>query len=289
MSEVIRTVPRPTPAERNKHSGNALVAHVALPRLVALLACSVLLGASPAFSPILVAQDFEIGVDQFDSWIFNEHGNADSARKALESRIGLKIRRVEQSLMLNEDQKNHLRLAGQGDIKRFFTRVAHARNKFRDLALNQNNVNEAFMLARPLQQELRSGLLEDGSLFAKVLWTTLDSEQRELFKRSEENRRRQQIEAHAKNYVAQLEMQLPMTANQRDQMVTLATAKLTKANPESQYFIHLMHYHMSKLPEEALDEVFDAAQLKVLRRLQARHAGMAPFLRQQGLLDDHDQ
>lgn len=283
MSEASRAVLRPTIIKWNRCAGAPLATPSALPRLMAGVVFSLL------FGPLLTfAQGFQMGIEQFDSWIFEQHGNENGAREALESKIDLEIRRIEQSLVLSEDQKNRVRLGGRGDIKRFFNRVAHARNEFRELELDQNNINEAYQLAMPLQQELAVGLFEDGSLFAKVLRTTLAAEQRQLLQERESSRRKQTIEAYAKSYVTQLEMQLPMTAAQRDQLLALANEKIGKVTPDSLHLIHLMQYHMSQLPEEELEEIFDAGQLNVFRKVKARHAAMAPFLRQQGLLDDLD-
>lgn len=251
-----------------------------LRHLMAVAVCGVFLGCSPA-----IAQNNQIDIEQFDSWIFNQHGSEDDARDALNARIDLKIRRIEQSVTLSDPQERALRLAAQGDVNRFFNRVAHARSEFQQLGVDQNDVGEAFQLAQPLQQELVSGLFGRDSLFSKVLRASLDPEQREELQRREEIRSRQQFETHVKSYVSQLEMQLPMTAAQRERLVALATEKVTEANPESTHFYHLLRYHISQLPDEETEKVFDAGQLRVFRKIQAQNAAMAPFLRQQGLLN----
>lgn len=257
--------------------------------VVAMLFFASLCGPSRGEAQVFVEGELQIDVDQFDSWVFNQYGNASSARESLEARIGIKIRRLEQSLTLREDQKKRLQLAGQGDINRFFNRVAQARSEFRQLVVDRNNLNDAYQLAAPLQQELTTGLFEDGSLFAKVLRGTLEPEQRERLEKHEQERRQRQLENHAKSFVGQLETQIPLTAVQRERLVALTVERAGNANPDSPYFVYVLNYHLSQLPEEEMEGVLDAGQLRVFRKVQAQHAGMAPFLRQQGLLDELDE
>lgn len=257
--------------------------------VLAVLICMALGDPSRSDAQVFFAGGARIDVGQFDSWVFNQYGNASIARESMEARVGIKIRRIEQALTLREEQKKRLQLAGQGDITRFFNRVAHARSEFRELMANQDDLNDAFQLAAPLQQELTEGLFGDGSLFAKVLRGTLDSQQRESLEKREQERKQQQLENHVKSYVSQLETRIPLTAVQRERLVALTTEQARGADPESPHFIYLLNYRLSQLADEDMEGVLDEGQLRVFRKVQAQHAGLAPFLRQHGLLDDLDE
>src|SRR6056297_2230411 len=86
-----------------------------------------------------------ITLQQFDAWIFNRLGDSSSARVSLQARIDLELQRLERAVSLTEPQKSKIRLAGMGDIKRFFDRVKRARQEFVELGVvQQNDVNEAY-------------------------------------------------------------------------------------------------------------------------------------------------
>jgi hypothetical protein len=107
--------------------------------------------------------------ENFDRWIFGEGMDEQGRRIKLQSLLMEKIDRVMKDRDINGAQLRKLRLAGNGDIKRFFDRVEERRPEFE---VARKNFNAGRMLLRelePLSTEFRDGPFGDDSFFAKTL------------------------------------------------------------------------------------------------------------------------
>jgi hypothetical protein len=238
-------------------------------------------------SPLL-AQNPTIGIEQFDSWIFQGTLNRDQAKTTLESRIDLEITRISQTVSLTEEQKERLKLAGRGDIKRFYDRVEKARQKFLSMGeqWEQNRINEAYQLAVPLQQELRNGLFGETSLLQKVVVSTVDEEQAEAMRQEAERQMRLRKESAVKVFVANLGRQVPLTSAQRTKLTDLLLEKMKSIGREDAYIYYLVSYRLSEVPRDSYSTMFDEMQLKAIDQATRQGKGMKAMLKQQGLLDD---
>ena len=58
--------------------------------------------------------------EQFEQWVFQQYGNALTARARLKESLELYTEDVDRACGLSDAQKQKLRLAGRGDIERFF-------------------------------------------------------------------------------------------------------------------------------------------------------------------------
>jgi len=252
-----------------------------LARLLIAVCCLVIV--SPA-----TAQNATIGIEQFDSWIFQGVVNRNQARSTLESRIDLEIARISQAVTLTTTQKDRLKLAGYGDVKRFYDRVEKARQQFLALGtqVDQNNINEAYQLALPLQQELRAGLFGQGSLLEKIATTTLDDKQTEIMHHERERRNRLRIESAVKVFIAQLGRQMPMTAVQRTKLTELLVDQMRSIGDDDAYTDFLVAYRLSQVPRNMYAPLFDEQQLKALDQSSLRGKSMKAMLKDQGLLND---
>jgi hypothetical protein len=70
---------------------------------------------------------------------------------------------------LTDSQRAKLRLAGRGDIKRFFDAVEDKRREFERDRHSLRTGLEALRRLEPLSQVFNEGPFGDGSLFAKTL------------------------------------------------------------------------------------------------------------------------
>jgi hypothetical protein len=107
--------------------------------------------------------------ENFDRWIFGEGMDEQGRRIKLQSLLMEKIGRVMKDRDINGAQLRKLRLAGSGDIKRFFDRVEGRRPEFE---VARKNFNAGRMLLRelePLSTEFEDGPFGDDSFFAKTL------------------------------------------------------------------------------------------------------------------------
>jgi hypothetical protein len=99
-------------------------------------------------------------------------------RRLLRFRLEKRIRAVDRLIMLTEEQRQKLELAGNSDIEHLFDRINQLRDKF---ATTRGTPMEVEQLigreAAPLRTAFNSGPFAEGSLFAKVLKLTLTPEQ----------------------------------------------------------------------------------------------------------------
>ena len=105
--------------------------------------------------------------DQMDQWVFGRLGGSAGARSKLDSSLLLRIDDLDRVCRITEAQKNKLRLAGRGDIKRFFDKVEALKRKFQQ-GQNDPNTN-IWQEIQPLQVELNAGLFGDNSIYAKTI------------------------------------------------------------------------------------------------------------------------
>jgi hypothetical protein len=230
-----------------------------------------------------------IGMEQFDMWIFQGlPGRGTGAREALESRVDLEILRISQAITLDDPQTDHLKLAGHGDIKRFFDRVEKARRQFLAIQnrLDRNNLNEAYQLAAPLQQELTVGLFGPKSLLQKTIASTLNEQQLAAWEKEQGRTDQLRAERAVKLFIAQMQRQVPMTNAQRTQLAELIVAKAKSIRVNDQYTQYLLQYHLSEVPREELENLFDPNQMKAIDRSIQQGRAMVNMLKQRGLLNE---
>ena len=77
-----------------------------------------------------------------------------------------------------------------------------------------------------------------------------------------------------------------MTSSQRNRLLDLVTKEVKLVDPNYQYTLYLIPYHLSQLPPEPLEDIFDKEQLKALNRELKRGKAMRAMLVQRGLLDE---
>src|SRR5437763_1756686 len=68
--------------------------------------------------------------DNFDQWVFQQERSPAKARERLDASLALQVDYVDRACRLDDAQKKKLRLAGRGDIQRFFDRYETVKRKF---------------------------------------------------------------------------------------------------------------------------------------------------------------
>ncbi|KAA5540413.1 hypothetical protein FYK55_20580 [Roseiconus nitratireducens] len=234
------------------------------------------------------AQNLQIGMDQFDRWIFQGLNGNQKPEDMLESRMYMEIERLELSTSLTEQQRAKMRLAGQGDIKRFMDDVQQARRDFLDLAdnLNQNNLNEAYQLALPLQKRLNQGLFSDESLLKKVARGTINKAQADELRKREAQLNARRTQIAIANFVAMMGRQLALTAAQRQQLQDLLDGTIELKDPSSPYAMYAVMYRLTEMPAERYEKLLDAPQLKAFETVLQQGKNMRATLVRQGVLED---
>lgn len=252
-------------------------------RILTLLVFTVALGTAAR------AQEFQVDRSTIESWIFQRQNGSEQAKKSLAAQIDLRIEAIKAIVQLEEQQITQLRLAGEGDIKRFYDEVQEVYRKVDAMEMNQVAINDAYQLTAPLQQKLAGGLFEEGSLMHKVLRGTLSTDQLVSLETAEKRRREQVVGTLVRGYLATVDQMIPMSADQLEQLTEMLRERTAKDKLAGEYGMYVVGYRLSKTPEEELAKILQPAQVKALRQLGQQMQGIEGFLRQQGMvLDDDD-
>jgi hypothetical protein len=115
--------------------------------------------------------------DSFDDWAFGGEEGEKRFRHQLDRLLQRKIREVEQIFQLTDAQRQKLRLAGRGDIKRLLEMVEDARSEFRQARSDLNRLTELRNDLRLVELRVTEGPFEMGSLFAKTIRKMMEEKQ----------------------------------------------------------------------------------------------------------------
>jgi hypothetical protein len=140
---------------------------------------------APAKVP-LFAQQFRIAKTGYDEMLYGKGNDAAEVRRRLEVQLRSKIAEIDRVCGLTPAQAEKLRLAGRGDIHRFFERVEEVRLKI-DAASewDADDLRTLMQRVMPLIDDIRVLRKEaldvhffgTGSLFAKALQKVLTPDQ----------------------------------------------------------------------------------------------------------------
>jgi hypothetical protein len=223
-------------------------------------------------------------LEQMDQWVFGRYGGSGGARNKLDSSLLVRIQDLERACGITEAQKKKLRLAGRGDIKRFFDKVEGLKRKFQQ-GQNDPNTN-IWQEIQPLQVELNTGLFGDDSLYAKTIRRTLSPDQTAQFESVSRERKSFRFRATVDWFVVHLDKGLGLTDLQRQQFVELLVNEAQpprKFGPGDYWYLLLQ---TARLPEPKLKPIFDAPQWRLLSRQFAQARGMEAWLKTNGVLGD---
>ncbi len=222
----------------------------------------------------------------FNQWVFGNGRDFTQSRKRIDASLDLQMANLGQACDLTDVQKRKLRLAGEGDVKRFMDRYEKARQKFRIVKNDQQKIGEVFQEIQPLQQSLRTGIYGDGSLFSKTISKTLNKEQAAKFETVLRERRRFRYQAKIALVIASLDNAIGLSADQRERFSKLLMDETEAPRKFGQWDYQAVLYQASRLPEAKLKAIFDDAQWHVMSQQIQQAKGMAPFLKNGGFIPD---
>lgn len=107
--------------------------------------------------------------ENFDRWVFAEEPSERARLRHLEDVLRARIEAVARKQELTESQRAKLRIAGKGDIKRFFDRVEERRTAFEKERQTFRTGLAALRRLEELERIYREGPFGEGSLFVKTL------------------------------------------------------------------------------------------------------------------------
>ncbi|MGZ0167747.1 MAG: hypothetical protein ACKVII_27845, partial [Planctomycetales bacterium] len=203
-------------------------------------------GATPVFGQLGFTDQ------QFEQWVFQQYGNAATARTKLKEALELYAEDIDQACGLSDDQKQKLRLAGRGDINRFFRTFEEVKLKFQLIRNDQQKVNQIFQDVTPLQAQMTTGLFTRDSLLQKCLVNTINREQFLKYVKVDQERRSFHHEAKIGIVITLLNQSVPITSEQRRRLVDLLRRETRPPRKSSQYDYYAMMHQISKIDEAKL-------------------------------------
>lgn len=228
--------------------------------------------------------------EQFEQWVFQQYGNAASARARLKEALELHIEDLNGVCSLTSSQTAKLRLAGRGDVVRFFRRFETVKAKFQKVRNDQQKVNQIWQDISPLQVEISTGLFHCDSLLHKSLVNTLNREQFLKFAAYEDERRLFRHKAKVQLVITMLDNAAPLTSGQRETLIGILENDVKPLKKPGQYDYYAMMYRVSDIAEEKLKPHLDEIQWKVFNQHINQYRGMEQWLKQNGfLMNEEDE
>ncbi len=226
-----------------------------------------------------------VNPDQIDQWVFNRWGGAVVAKSHLDADLTLRIDDLYRACSLTQLQMKKLKLAGHGDIKRYYDRVDDLKRKYVSSAgAPNNNWNNIWQEMQPLQMELNTGFFGENSIFVKTIKKTLTDDQAQRYDDLMRRRSVERQRATVEWFIVHIDKALGLTEDERTRLAELL---ITETPPPNRYgqgdFWYLM-YQMSRLPEAKIKSIVDEPQWRLLSRQFAQARGMEPWLRTNGII-----
>ncbi len=218
--------------------------------------------------------------DVLSMYLFNGLDEAAFRRKT-EDHAALQLAQLNKLVQFEDKQRTKLEWAIQGDLRRFYRCLAMAREKTKhlDVQNNQEDMQKAWEVVMPLQQRLSGGLLDNDSLYQKVLDATLTGNQNETYQNY--LRARSQARAHAMIAItiSDLEQTVPLLQHQRDQLVKLLLAEPLPQTVPRGYEPYLGYILLTRVEVDALEQMLDAAQFQAVKKFNQQYAAYARSVR----------
>ena len=219
----------------------------------------------------------------FDQWALG--GNS---REQLETRIrsqlALFIELADKRYKLSAPQREKLRLAGEGDLKRLVNMIDCLQNQYNEIGRDANKFDQFTVQASILQNKMRSDLFDESSLYQKVSRQILNKEQLARCEEQELGRLKFLYKARIELAVANLNKKIPLRADQRKQLVKLILDETEPPRKAGRYLYMTVCYNMSKLDDEKLKLVLDDAQRQSFRQALKVYPAYEKLLRGVGYL-----
>ncbi len=231
-------------------------------------------------------QQFMIGEENFNAWVFGNARDPNTAKSKLETQFKLQVDEIGRVAKLSDGQKKKLELAARGDMKRFFDLVEDKRRSFQLVKNDQNKFNEFYQELRPLQTKINAGLFDDDSFYAKTVKRTLDPDQNLSYDQVVRERQLYRYRTQVNLVITNLDNAVGFRAEQRRQITKIILEQTRPPKKSGQYDNYVILYQLSKLPEARLKPFFKEPQWLTFKRQLDNAQRLEQFLKTQGILPD---
>lgn len=207
-----------------------------------------------------IVLDLEAGEGEIEAVVFGTGGRSNGHR-TIETRLKLHLAELRGACELTDGQVAKLRLAGRGDVSRFFEKFDQIRKK---VSLREAD-DDIWMNVMQLHAEFRLEMFGPASLYRKVLRRTLSQDQMAAYKKVEDGRQAYRSRATVDMAVVLLENFVPLQEVQRQKLIELLQKKL-KPVDAGEYESYLVLGQIARLDEKELKPLFDEFQWKAMAR-----------------------
>lgn len=231
-----------------------------------------------------VMQEFLLDESNFEMWVFGNITNGQHAFARLESQLTLKIEEIDRVCRLTEAQKQKLKLASLGDIKRFFDQVAEKRKAFELVRRDRQKFGAFYQQLVPLQQTFHKGLFDANSFFAKTIKKTLDERQAADYDALTAKRRQFQQQGRLGHLLATLDTNMALDRRQRQRLLKFIAEETRSPRESTAFDDYFILYQLAQLPEGRVKPYFRDPQWHVMRLLLAHSLSYKQRMIAQGVL-----
>ncbi|MHC5538038.1 hypothetical protein ACYOEI_07370 [Singulisphaera rosea] len=213
--------------------------------------------------------------------------NTPENRETLHLLLNVKIAEIDRSCRLSEKQREKLALAGRGDITRFLDELETVRQRIRSDMGDQTQQFRNIERFQVLRSRSRTGLFEEGSVFAKTLnGGLLQDEQTEAYAKDLRQKRYFHFKSRAEEVVWSMAEVLSLTDSQRGQFLQLLLKETEPPVVFGPDDVSVVLCLVADLHESKLKPIFNDAQWKILRERLERAKRREPEFRRAGLLPE---
>jgi hypothetical protein len=223
---------------------------------------------------------------QFDVMVFGR-GNAEEARRRLESRLKSRIEQIDRACALSPEQRNKLAVAGRGDIKRAFARLDELKKQLSADPQDGRKQRQVFADLIPYRQSMTEmDCFGDGSLFSKVLKNTLTPEQLAAQQKAIKDASVAHHRATISWVVRSIDTWLQLSPDQHRKFEDLLLAETRPPRKWGEYDYYGLMCQAAKLSEKKLKPIFNDDQWGKLQKQLAEALRIEKMLRTEGFLPD---
>ena len=231
----------------------------------------------------MTSQRAEAQQDIFTSYVFQGRTQTQFTNN-IRAQADLEVQSIDRICDLDDRQVEKLRVAADADVVRFLRDCSNTRLHLVEMGIELNPrmgiQQEVWQLISPLAVRAQSGLLDDGSLFQKVVRHALRESQRTQYETVQAESQRRRLHAATRMNVADLENSMPLLEVQRKRLLQLLDeVELEPQNRGVQRAVlqqmegYIGYVKLLHVDKAELVEFLDEHQLETINEYSKRYQG----------------
>jgi len=208
-------------------------------------------------------------------YVFNGIDEA-TFKKQLDEQTKLVVDRIVKITAIDDAQRRKLTLAATGDLHRFYRELETVREETKDFDIqNQEQMQKVWQIVSPVQQRVNAGILNETSLFEKLLAAVLTVEQRAAYDEYLRKRERALCTAVLHATIADLEKSLPLTVEQRTRLLALLEANPFPKKVQNGSLYNVGYVLLARLNDTEVAKILDESQHKTFKGITKQFENQA--------------